>query len=87
LFGELDACSVPRVRECLVQFDGDVDLDCSGLSFIDAAGIGLFLQVHADCQARSAKLLIVDPSRCVLRLLEISGLDSVLAVEPRSRAL
>ena len=40
LFGELDACEVRRVRACLVGVDGDVELDCSGLRFVDAAGLG-----------------------------------------------
>jgi anti-sigma B factor antagonist len=78
LFGELDASEVPRVRACLAGVDGDVALDCSGLSFIDAAGVGLFVELDTECRARGAKLLVINPSRCVTRLLELTGLDSVL---------
>ena len=81
-FGELDASGVPRVRTCLVCIDGDVEIDCSGLSFVDAAGLGLFVELDAECRARHAKLLVINPSRCVVRLLELTGLDSVLTVEP-----
>jgi anti-anti-sigma factor len=81
-FGELDASEVPRVRACLVGVDGDVELDCSGLSFVDAAGLGLFVELDAECRARNAKLSIIDPSRCVVRLLELTGLDSVLTATP-----
>ncbi|HSB85977.1 MAG TPA: STAS domain-containing protein [Ilumatobacteraceae bacterium] len=82
LSGELDAAEVAGVRACLVGVDGDVELECSGLSFIDAAGLGLFVELDAECRARHAKLLIINPSRCVVRLLELTGLDSVLTLEP-----
>jgi len=82
LFGELDAFEVRRVRACLAGVDGDVELDCSGLSFIDAACLGLFVELNAECRARSAKLLIIDPSPCVVKLLELTGLDVVLTAEP-----
>jgi anti-sigma B factor antagonist len=81
-FGELDASEVARVRACLVGVDGDVELDCSGLSFIDAAGLGLFVELDTECRARGAKLLVINPSRCVSRLLELTGLDSVLTATP-----
>ena len=87
LFGELDVSEVPTVRACLDGADGDVELDCSGLRFIDAAGMGLFVQLDAECQARGATLLIVNPSRCVTRLLELTGLDSLLTAVPGNRAL
>jgi anti-anti-sigma factor len=81
-FGELDASEVARVRACLAGVDGDVELDCSGLSFIDAAGLGLLVELDAECRARDAKLLVINPSRCVIRLLELTGLDSVLTATP-----
>ena len=86
LFGELDTSEVARVRACLVGVDGDVQLDCSGVNFIDAAGLGLFVELHAECQARGAKLLIVHPSRCVTRLLELTDLDALLMAQPGKRA-
>ena len=85
-FGELDASEVPRVRASLIGMDGDIELDCSGLSFIDAAGLRLFVELHTECGARGAKLLIINPSRCVTRLLELTGLDSVLTVQPGTPA-
>jgi anti-anti-sigma factor len=86
LFGELDAAVVPQVRACLVGVDGDIEIDCSGLSFMDAAGLGLFVELHAECRARSAQLAITNPSRCVVRLLELGGLDSVLTGTPATPA-
>jgi len=85
LVGELDVSEVPRVRACLDGADSDVELDCSGLRFIDAAGLGLFVQLDAECRARRAKLLIISPARCVTRLLELTGLDSLLTAVPGNR--
>ena len=36
LSGELDMAGVPEVRARLGAMTGDVELDCSGLTFIDA---------------------------------------------------
>jgi anti-sigma B factor antagonist len=80
LCGELDLAAVVTVRHRLVGADGDVDLDCSGLTFIDASGLRLFVAVHQACEGRGAKLAIVNPSRCVMRLLALTGLDNVLTV-------
>ena len=60
-FGELDASEVPRVRACLAGVDGDIEFDCSGLSFIDAAGLGLLVELDTECRARGAKLLVINP--------------------------
>ena len=86
LFGELDLASVRDVWARLDGGDGDVELDCAGLTFIDAAGLRLFVAVQAACRARGAKLSIVRPSRCVVRLLELTGLDAVLDVRAESSA-
>ena len=84
LLGELDSAVEPEVRAVLIGWRGDIEVDCAGLTFIDASGLRLFVAVHAACQARGAKLSIVSPSRCVVRLLELTGLDAVLDVRAES---
>ena len=86
LFGELDVASVGEVWARLDGGAGDVELDCAGLTFIDAAGLRLFVAVQAACQDRGAKLSIVSPSRCVVRLLGLTGLDEALDVRAESSA-
>jgi anti-sigma B factor antagonist len=80
LSGELDIAGLYEVRAALDGRRGDVEVDCAGLSFIDASGLGLFLAVHAERRARGGKLLIVNPSRCVVRLLELTGVGAELQV-------
>jgi anti-sigma B factor antagonist len=78
LHGELDLAGVPRLLSALADLDGDVALDCSGLDFIDAAGLGAFVRAHRQCAARGAELVVVDPSPALLRLLRIVELDTEL---------
>lgn len=80
LHGELDLAGVPRLLSALADLDGDVDLDCSGVDFIDAAGLGAFVRAHGQCAARGTHLVVVDPSRAVLRLLQMVELDTELHV-------
>lgn len=80
LHGELDLAGVPRLLSALACLDGDVELDCSGVDFIDAAGLGAFVRAHQQCAARGAKLVVVDPSLVVVRLMQMVELDTVLHV-------
>jgi anti-sigma B factor antagonist len=80
LRGDLDLAGVPQLRSVLAELDGDIELDCAGLEFIDAAGLGVFVAAHNACAGRGAKLVVVDPSRQLLRLLALTELDTVLSV-------
>jgi anti-anti-sigma factor len=64
----------------LACLDGDVELDCSGVDFIDAAGLGAFVRAHQQWSARGAKLIVVDPNPVVVRLMQMVDLDTVLHV-------
>ena len=77
---------VPEVRARVASMTGDVELDCSGLTFLDASGLRVLVAAHSDCEARGAMLTIVDPSRCVVRLLALTGLDAVLGGRAESSA-
>jgi anti-anti-sigma factor len=80
LMGELDLAGVPTLRSVLAGLDGDVELDCSGLDFIDGTGLWAVLQEHEACEARGGKLVLVDPSPAVDRLLGLVELDTVLLI-------
>ena len=60
--------------------DGDVTLNCAGLTFIDASGITLLFQIDQLCVARGGKLTVVNAPRCVTRLLALVQLDGVFDV-------
>src|SRR4051812_39218606 len=80
LVGELDMAEVPDLRARLARLDGDIEVNCSGVSFIDSTGLYLFVEMHRGCDARGVKFSIVDPSQSVSRMFEITGLDALLHV-------
>lgn len=67
LLGELDLSSAPLLVESLEGHQGDLMLDCSGLSFIDAAGLRAIVDLAR--RVRPATVALVRPSRQVVRLL------------------
>src|SRR5206468_3167697 len=74
-------CGAGRdVRPRFAELDGDVDVDCSGLHFIDASGLGVLAAARTACDDRGAKLVLVDPSPFLRRLLQLTDLDTVFHV-------
>lgn len=80
LCGELDLTLATMVRAQLRPLAGDITLDCAGLTFMDAAGINLFLEIDQHCVARGAKLTVVSAPRCVTRMLTLTQLDGAFDV-------
>ena len=80
LHGELDMAAVPELRTHVDGMVDDVELDCAGLRFIDAAAVQLFLDIQRCCVSRGAKLTLLNPPRCVTRVLAVTGVDTALAV-------
>jgi len=83
LCGELDLWMADLVRLRFDDLDGDVEVDCAGLTFMDAAGIRLLLEMDRNCRARGAKLVVVSPPRCVTRLLALVQLDGAFDVRSK----
>jgi anti-anti-sigma factor len=85
LIGELDLAGVPALRACLAErHEGNVVVDCSGLTFIDCAGLGALVGAHQDRARAGAQLTVLAPSHCLRRLLELTGADELLTVQATS---
>ena len=80
LVGDFDLSGASAVRARLSQLDGDIDVDCSGLAFIDSSGLQVLVEATTACAARDATLVLVDPSNCVQRLLAMTGLHELFRV-------
>jgi anti-sigma B factor antagonist len=80
--GELDLATVPvlvRTMATLRELDpGDSTIDLSGLTFIDAAGVGCLVDHAAQVTALGAKISMVGATSRVRRVFDIVGLVELL---------
>jgi anti-sigma B factor antagonist len=88
LGGEIDFSTCPGIRRCLMAAisGGNVHLavDMSGVTFIDAAGIGVLVAAANRAREAGGGLSLVAPSRQVQRLLDVFHLDAILPAAQRS---
>lgn len=85
--GELDFAASPQIRERLTEkLDAGtrrVILDLSGATFVDSTAIGVLVAVATLLNEQGdGSLLIVcpDENRRLLRIFEIAGVESLIAV-------
>lgn len=88
--GELDvftSCQVFRqVGDAVAAGCTDFRLDLGGLTFIDAAGIGLLVRLRATATRIGGSMELVEVSSCVRRLCTILELRSAFGLaEPQPR--
>lgn len=80
--GELDMATVPllaQVMAMLLDFDrGDSTVDLSGVTFIDASGLGCLVDYAAQLAAAGAKFSVVDATPRVHRVFDMVGLGDLL---------
>jgi anti-anti-sigma factor len=80
LLGELDVAGVPALQAALAEVDRDIQIDCSGLTFIDCAGLRVLEETQRACENAGARLYLIAPPRCVTRLLDLAGLEGFFEV-------
>lgn len=81
--GELDAYSAPALEATLTEqgADADLRLDLSGVTFIDSTGIRAIVTTDNRLRENDHRLVVVDPSPSVLRLLQLTSLDERFLIE------
>jgi anti-sigma B factor antagonist len=84
LVGEADTTTAARLREMLATLLETgarlVTVDASGLSFLDSASPRVLVLAARALQGRHGTLVFARPQPLVVRLLEITGADSLLDV-------
>ena len=61
--------------------DGDrVELDLGGVEFIDSSGVSMLIEVRSQFGSVGRALVVVNPSKTVLRLLELTGLTETFGI-------
>lgn len=86
LAGELDLMGSQGFLDFLSELDGDIEVDCSELTFIDTAGLRVLEETHLACEAAGTHLSLIDPPLCVRRLVLLSGLDGLFEIRDGSRS-
>ena len=83
--GELDAFTAPELVATLAEAaSDDVLLDLGGVSFIDSSGLATVVESHQRLEDEDRRLVIVERSEVVQRLLDLSGLSGRLHLDPAS---
>jgi len=81
--GELDISTAPLLRSELNELAQGTDpvvLGVEGVSFIDSTGISVLVAAYTRLKERGLDLMLAGPQAHMRRVLEISGLDRVLAI-------
>lgn len=79
--GELDLATAPALKEqmALVEAGGakGVVLDLRDLTFVDAAGLRLFVGAWKRAAANGHRFALVGPTTAVHKLFQITGIDAI----------
>lgn len=84
--GEADADNCHQLGAALLDLPATttaLEVDLSGLSFIDSSAISELLRIKRELETREVRFVLTDPSDAVFRVLEITGLLDVFGLTPR----
>jgi anti-sigma B factor antagonist len=87
LAGDFDMAATFTVEPALERTIAEpgvhaLELDLSGLRFIDSTGIGVLFRLEADARERGVALSILPGPREVQRVFELAGLGDALPFTP-----
>ncbi len=82
--GELDMATTPRLEEAL---RGCVDeerlvIDLAGCTFLDSSAVRFLVQTARQREAAGGELVLATEDPGIRRVLEITAVDTVLAIHP-----
>ena len=63
-----------------------IELDMSGIGFIDSSGVGAYVAAFRSALAKGCRVSISEKSAFVARVLELSGVEEALAREAADHA-
>lgn len=78
--GEIDASTADEFAAACGALDGSATIDLGDCEFIDSAGLSVLLSLRSRIARDGGEVTIVNPSRAVQRLFEVSGLDGVFVI-------
>jgi anti-sigma B factor antagonist len=83
---KLDTLIAPDLKSEFVKLNGEgisnVILDLSAVKYVDSSGLSAILVANRLCDNANGKLVLAAVSDHVMKLLQISQLDSILDILP-----
>lgn len=83
--GEVDLYSSPQLREALLaminQCPGAAAVDLSGVPYMDSSGVATLVEGLKAAGQRGKEFRLIAPSPPVLKVLQLSRLDSVFKID------
>lgn len=81
LAGELDLATVPEAEKAIAEARSEaapLEVDLSGITFIDSSGLRLIVQIDAACRADGRDLVLRPGPRGVQRVFDLAGVVGIL---------
>ncbi|MBI1319081.1 MAG: anti-sigma factor antagonist [Candidatus Hydrogenedens sp.] len=82
--GDVDLSSSPQLREAVLKAckgaSGDVAVRLSGVDYMDSSGVATLVEGLKASQQAGKKFILLAPSASVLKVLQLSRLDSVFDI-------
>lgn len=85
IHGEIDAFTAPILREKLAEIELaeglKVELNLSGVSYMDSTGLGVFVGFFKSVKAANSTLELTGLSSRLKRLFDITGLGEIMNIQ------
>lgn len=82
--GEVDLYSSPELREAITKAlpkaQKAVAVDLSNVSYMDSSGVATLIEGLRSAASRNVEFALVAPSQAVMKVLQLSRLDSVFTI-------
>jgi len=82
--GDVDLYSSPQLRETLLKAigtgNGAIGIDLSEVSYMDSSGVATLVEGLKGAGAKSREFALIAPSNSVMKVLQLSRLDTVFAI-------
>jgi anti-sigma B factor antagonist len=82
--GQVDLYVAPdlkvRLLDALDRADGRIVVDVTESTFIDSSALSTLFSAHRRARRRGGRVVLVNPSGEIARMLSITGLDAILDV-------
>lgn len=83
--GEVDLATAEEFENAIMELvntkEPRLELDLSGLDYIDSTGVGILMNVKKNLLEEGQDLVIINPTPNTLKLFKLTGIDRVFTIE------